>query len=69
VYFANNNAFSPEIISTLRHPYKMSLVKQFLFNIIIKTGLANFYWNSNLKKNGAFQHRFDKPLTVEIACK
>jgi len=31
-----------------------------------KTGLSNFYWNSNLKKNGAYKNRFDKPFIEEI---
>jgi hypothetical protein len=34
--------------------------------MMAKTGLTNFYWNSNLKKNGAFEKRFDKPYETEI---
>ncbi len=29
--------------------------------LLQKTGLTNFYWNMNLKKNGAFERRFDVP--------
>ncbi len=61
-YFAKNEEFSPEIKKILRKPFKMSPVRIFLFRLISKTGLTNFYWNSNLKKNNAFGNRFDKPF-------
>jgi hypothetical protein len=60
-YFAENTAFSPETMKTLRNPYKMSPRKIAIFKLLIKLGLTNFYWNGNLKKNGAFDKRFDKP--------
>lgn len=63
-YFAKNSAFSPQIIEKLRKPYKMSPLRRTLFSMMAKTGLTNFYWNSNLKKNGAFEKRFDKPYEV-----
>jgi len=65
-YFAKNEAFSTEIQDRLRKPFKMSLMRRFLFSLISKTGLTNFYWNSNLKKNNAFSNRFDKPFEEEI---
>lgn len=65
-YFAKNEVFSTKIQETLRKPFKMSLIRIFLFRIINKTGLTNFYWNSNLKKNDAFSNRFDKPFKEEI---
>lgn len=34
-----------------------------LTKFFIKTGLANFYWNSQLKENNAFDNRFAKPYT------
>lgn len=61
-YFAKNEKFSTEIKQTLRKPYKMSPVRIFLFKLLSRTGLTNFYWNSNLKKNNAFSNRFDKPF-------
>lgn len=65
-YFAKNEMFSAKIQESLRQPFKMSLMKRFLFNIISKTGLTNFYWNSNLKKNNAFNNRFAKPYEEVI---
>lgn len=64
-YFAKNEEFSPEIKKILRKPFKMSPVRIFLFKLISRTGLTNFYWNSNLKKNNAFSYRSDKPFEEE----
>ncbi len=64
-HFAKNEAFSPEINEILRKPFKMSPARIFLFKQLSKTGLTNFYWNSNLKKNNAFRNRFDKPFSKE----
>ncbi len=65
-HFAKNMIFSPEIQEELRKPFKMSLMRRVLFSVIRKMGLTNFYWNSNLKKNGVFKNRFDKPFIEEI---
>jgi multimeric flavodoxin WrbA len=61
-YFAKHGIFSPKILEELRKPYKMSLPRRSLFRVMSKTGLSNFYWNSHLKKNGAYKNRFDKPF-------
>lgn len=36
---------------------------QLLFSIFSLTGLTNYYWDFNLKKNGAYEKRFAKPYT------
>ena len=36
---------------------------QILYSILSLTGLTNFYWDLNLKKNGAYEKRFAKPYT------
>ena len=64
-YFAKNAAFSTEIQERLRKPFKMSFIRRFIFSLISKTGLTNFYWDSNLKRNNAFSKRFDKPFEEE----
>jgi len=66
-YFAEHRAFSPAIMETLAKPYLMSPLRRFVFRLMIMTGLSNFYWNSNLKKNGAFENRFDQPFKAESA--
>ena len=62
-YFAKNKVFSAAIKEKLIKPLKMSRMRRILFNIFKKTGLTNFYWNSNLKKNNAYSKRFDKPFS------
>ena len=32
-----------------------------LYELLQKIGLTNLYWNINLKKNNAFERRFDTP--------
>lgn len=63
-YFAKTTSFSPQIKDKLRKPYKMSPMRRALFTLMAKVGMTNYYWNSNLKKNGAFEKRFDKPYEV-----
>lgn len=64
-YFAKNRSFCQEMMNKLRKPYKMSASRRFLFTLMVKTGMTNYYWNSNLKKNGAYGRRFAKPYGME----
>lgn len=66
-YFARNNSFSPKIMEALQKPYRLSLLRKILLSVTIKTGfgLSNFYFDSQLKKNGGFKNRFDKPFIKE----
>lgn len=59
--FAGTGSFSEEIKSVLAKPYKLSSIRRFIFSLVSNTRLANFYWISNLKKNNAFDKRFDRP--------
>lgn len=61
-YFAKNGVFSTVIKERLQKPLKMPLMSRFMFGLISKTGLTNFYWDNNLKRNNAFIKRFDKPF-------
>lgn len=60
-YFAQTGTFSDEIKARLGKPYIMSRTRIALFRFFKLCGLTNYYWNSRLKKNNAFQRRFDKP--------
>jgi len=31
------------------------------YSILAKTGLMDFYWNKQLKENGAYEKRFARP--------
>ena len=39
----------------------LSKATQIIFTLLSFTGLTNFYWNYNLKKNGAYEKRYAKP--------
>jgi multimeric flavodoxin WrbA len=63
-YFAEFQCFNPQIMKQLRNPYKLSPFRITVINLMSKTGLTNFYWDMNLKKNNAYEHRFDKPFSM-----
>lgn len=59
--FKETGKFDEIIIQQLKKPYKISFARRIMFYFGQVTGLNNFYWNMNLKKNGAFERRFAKP--------
>lgn len=63
VHFARTRTFSPEIKKELAKPYKLSFYRRAMLRLMCKTGMANFYWNSRLKKNNAWEQRFAKPYS------
>lgn len=60
--FAVTNRFDEKITRKLKQPYKFSWIRRTLFRFFSFTGLANFYWNTNLKKHNAWNSRFAKPF-------
>jgi NAD(P)H-dependent FMN reductase len=60
-YFGQNESFEQKTMNELRKPYTFSHTHIKVFNFLSRFGLTNFYWNSNLKKNGAYQQRFARP--------
>ncbi len=64
-HFAEKGEFSNQIMKKLKGPLRMSKVKYIGFSLISKTPLLNFYWNSQLKKNGAWEKRFDRPMETQ----
>jgi len=62
VFFAQYNAFSSELLRELTPRENMSLLRRSVFRILNFTGLTNFYWNMHLKKNNAWDKRFDRPF-------
>ncbi|MBS0011510.1 MAG: NAD(P)H-dependent oxidoreductase [Bacteroidales bacterium] len=64
-HFAGTGTFSRSIMEKLRKPYTLSAGRLLFFRLMSITGITNYYWNSNLRKNKAFDRRFDKPYMVE----
>jgi len=63
--FGIEGQFDPFICEQLAKPYKLSKIRLAFFKLILKTGLNDFYWNSQLKKNNAFGKRFARPYILE----
>jgi NAD(P)H-dependent FMN reductase len=62
VEYAQTGRFSEEIIKKLAKTERMSRAKLAVFKLMQKSGLTNFYWNSQLKKNNAYEKRFARPF-------
>lgn len=60
-YFAKHNEFDVKIKKKLAKPYKMSKLLLFIFNVLKRTELLNFYWNRNLRLNNAYAERYNHP--------
>ena len=62
VSLVRDGRFDPELITRLAAPRRLGMGIRFLFALLKPTGLTNFYWNSQLKKFGAWKRRFDRPF-------
>ncbi|MCI0513756.1 NAD(P)H-dependent oxidoreductase [candidate division KSB1 bacterium] len=60
-YFAQNRQFDPQIMQQFTKRERFPLIVRGIFTVLAWTGLTNMYWNMQLKKNGAYPSRFDRP--------
>jgi NAD(P)H-dependent FMN reductase len=56
-----DGAFDPEAVRQLAQPRRIKLIGRILLTLLSPTNLQNFYWIMQLKKHGAWDHRFDRP--------
>lgn len=61
VNLVHEGSFNPAHICQLAAPIRLGTGMQILFKLIAKTGLINFMWDQPLKKNHAYEKRFDRP--------
>ncbi len=54
-------AFQKEVLAKLATPRKLNDLARLALSALKPTGLVDFYWNYLLKKNGAWERRFDAP--------
>ncbi|MBN2652793.1 MAG: flavodoxin family protein [Spirochaetales bacterium] len=59
-----NGKFNPQTIARLAKPLRLGWGMKFLFKILSKTSLVNFFWDSQLKANQVFEQRFDAPYLI-----
>jgi NAD(P)H-dependent FMN reductase len=60
-HFASTEKFSYKIMKRLAKPFKLPLILRILL-VIAPSGLVNMFWNMQLKQNGAWEKRFDRPF-------
>jgi len=53
--------FDHQLIKKLGKPEHLRKIALFFYRILLWLNLTNFYWDSQLKKNKAFENRFAKP--------
>ncbi len=63
-FFAKTDTFDEAIVKKFRNPERLSAPMLFIFKIMIKLGLANFYWHMMLKKHNAKDRCFDRPYEL-----
>ena len=61
---AEHGKFDQELTMQMRKTMQLPQFMKLLFPLLKKIGLMDMYWNHNLRKNDAFQNRFDKPYEV-----
>jgi len=65
VHFGNTGAIDAEIVASLAKRERMPGIGRFFISLLGMTGLTNVYWNSQLKKNHAFDKRFATPFVSD----
>jgi multimeric flavodoxin WrbA len=53
--------FNQADIKKLAQPVRFGLLVIIVFKLLAKTGLVNMFWDQQLKENGAYEKRFDRP--------
>jgi NAD(P)H-dependent FMN reductase len=61
LFFGKFYYFDKKLKKKLLKPYKLSKFAVVILKKLLKTGLFGGYWNKQLKKNGVFERRFEKP--------
>jgi len=59
--FESTNSFDEDITKSLGEPYEITKSQLRILNFMDKLGLSNIFWHREMKKNGAFAKRLDKP--------
>jgi hypothetical protein len=62
-HFGKTGTFQREIVQLLSKPEHLSGFSRFIFKLLAFTGLTEYYWNSQLKKNNAYDQRFNRPYS------
>lgn len=58
---AQHGRFDPSRVERLAQPVRLGPGRRLVYRALAVTGLTNFYWNKNLKANGAYDQRHARP--------
>jgi NAD(P)H-dependent FMN reductase len=59
--FAETGRFDPALIRELAGPERLGWFRRQVFRLVDLLGLTRWYWDSQLKKNGAYERRAAQP--------
>ncbi len=58
---ARDGRFAPATLAKVAGPERLPAAFAVMYRLVVKLPVVQFYWNSQLKKNGAWDRRFDGP--------
>lgn len=61
---AHQGHFDPTRLKKLAHPERLGLGRRLVYRALAATGVSNFYWDRNLKENGAYENRHARPYDL-----
>jgi len=59
--YGQTGQFDPALLARLAKPERFPKAMTPVFKVLLKTGLASMFWDSQLKENGAYERRFVRP--------
>lgn len=68
IIFGNTGIFDKRIIRRLAKKDRFSPQAKLLLTVLATLGLVDAFWNSQLKKNGVYEKRYDKPYAKKATC-
>lgn len=63
--FGRDGSFDKILVEQLAKPERLSQIVLLLLQLLKPTGLLNFFWNRQLKKNGAYSRRHAAPYLAK----
>jgi hypothetical protein len=61
--FAETGQLEPQLLRHLAKPERYPAYLAPVFRLFVKTRLARFYWDNQLKANGVYEQRFARPYS------
>lgn len=63
-HFGVTKEYHPIVMRKLAGRDRLSAIGRSVFRLLLATGLVNTFWDMQLKKNGAYERRFDQPYRL-----